>query len=162
MKIVRVGNIVYEDTKRIAEYTHGGWYKYRTKAHGIELEPCDSNESNRYASMVDALKAPISDGELAVLGIAEGIVREGKFWKQQAELIMAEVRTGISYGIARHGPYHPDTDERDMMERVMRSARNVVVYASMQLAKSGCKNEHELRSIARDAAALMTRIKVIS
>jgi len=151
VKTIRVGSVVYQDGKRFAEHTHGAWYRYKKRPRGMELEPCDQEESARYESMVDALKAPVSDGEMEVLRHAEQIVASTKLWKDQKLVVMECVREGVLHGIGKHGPYDASKDERDLVEKMIKNASNVIVYACMHLSKTSSKRDAQEVIGAADA-----------
>lgn len=153
-KTVRVGHTIYKGSERIAEFTHGAWYRYKKKRGVRELDPCDAELAAQYEGMVDATTAPISDGELAVLRIASKIVRDNDV----TGLAMVEVEKGIKYGITKHGPYDPDTDDRDLVALVTKSLRNVVVYCSMELARPNPRGQRSLLRIAGAAVVALRQL----
>ena len=157
-KQVRVGGTIYHGSKRVAEHTHGAWYEYKTKTTGIELVPCEPKKADEYDRMIDANTAPLDDGELITLKIAQNLVEQLPY-RDQRNRVMRRIEEGIKYGIAKHGPYHPDGDERDLTTLVAKSARNVVVYAAMELARSAPRNPDRLRTIASHAVTMLAALE---
>lgn len=157
-KQVRVGGTIYDGSTRVAEHTHGAWYEYKTKNKVLELVPCDAIKASKYETMIDANTAPLDAGELTTLQIAQEMVDRLPY-RVQRNSVMRRVEEGIKYGITKHGPYHPDVDERDLTSLVARSARNVIVYASMELARPNPRNADRLRVVAAQAIDMLAAIE---
>jgi len=154
---VRVGDTVYDDGKVIAIFTHGAWYKPVKRKRGPELEPCVATESRTYAELVDAATMPLTAGEKEVLATAEAILEDSQLWRDQKALVMGLIETGIMDGLKKYGPYNPAEEKRDLVEKVERMLRNVIVYASMY--EVGVKPQNnKIRSAGISAARALASL----
>lgn len=137
-KVVKVGHSIYENGKVVAEFTRGNWYYYKQKKGFLELAPCSAEKAKEYEDMVDALHAPMSDGELAILHHARRLVERTPFTTKH-DAVLSLVEQQIKFGIQNHGPYDPDTDKRDFLALMVRSVTNAVVYGCMYLTQPTAK-----------------------
>lgn len=151
-KIVRVGRTVYENNKKVAEYTHGSWYKYKNGSKGVELIPCEPSVSAEYNRLVDALTAPVDDGERAVLRVAQELVETTYFQRRILQQHLLDlVSSRVTYGIKKHGPYDPDSDQRDFVREARRAASNVLVFCCMELTRANVNDVDKIRAAAVSA-----------
>jgi len=134
-RLVKVGDVIYENGKTVvAQFTKGSWYKKIRGKVGEEFEVVDPEKGQVYSSMPNTLDMPMSDGELAILdefrkGLSQ--IKKPELTVTQRKELESVVRDGVMLGLRRYGPYEPDTDARDLQLKILKEARNLIVYLAM-------------------------------
>ena len=135
--LVRVGNMVYDENKKVvAEFTHGAWYERREKLGGklVELAPLDADRANVYGAIEDALKLEMRAGELDVISTAEQIMQDERGTSSLVKNTVSDtVREGVLRGLCKFGPFDPKTEVRDLDAAISKCLRNAMVYSCMRM-----------------------------
>jgi hypothetical protein len=159
LKLVRVGNVIRENGKKIhARYIHGLWYRRIKTDSGFEHIQCSDPEQKQFAAMPDARTLPFSEAESEAIKCAMNAVRG--ILPEDREQVELAVREGLTVGMTKYGPYNPKEEKRDLFDEARQEARDLIVYCSFLLATG----EHDdraqtLRKSIRSAADILVSLR---
>lgn len=135
-KLVKVGNVIYNDGNVVSQRTYGSWYKKVKKKNGFEFETVSEEDAKIYDEMLDCLKMPLSESELHILDVARSMLEANtRLSSDDRKSMLKSIEEGVVMGLRRYGPYNPKLDTRDLRKKIREKARNVIVYSIMLLMK---------------------------